>query len=179
MFAKSDRACTLPAWLARRRRPAETAPNDAATDDRVPAWPQRVLQLQLCMVYLVTGLWKSTGRTWREGSAVGIVLQLGEFQRFPIPDFLMTPAMSQAMTWGTLLFEFGFPVLVWVPRLRVPMLLAGIAFHAGLDWVLNVQLFQWVITSYYILFLHPRPRARAAAPVQRLPTVAERPSTRL
>lgn len=179
MFARSDRACALSAWLARRWRPAGAAPNGDTPDDRVPAWPQRVLQLQLCLLYLVTGIWKLTGQTWRDGSAVGIVLQLGEFQRFPIPDFLMTPAMSQALTWGALLFELGFPVLVWVPRLRVPTLLTGVAFHAGLDWVLNVQLFQWVITSYYVLFLNPQPRARAAAPVRRLPKVAERPSTRL
>lgn len=163
IFARSGAAFTLPRWLGVRRRKADSQPIDGAPDDLVPAWPQRILQLQLCLLYLATGIWKVTGRTWREGSAVGIVLQLGEFQRFPIPEFVMTPAMSQAMTWGTLLFEFGFPVLVWFPGLRMPMLLAGLAFHAGLEWVLNVQLFQWVITSYYLLFLDQRPRHQGPA----------------
>ncbi|MFM8634078.1 MAG: HTTM domain-containing protein [Planctomycetia bacterium] len=163
IFARSGAAFTLPRWLANRRRQGKPEPVDEAPDERVPAWPQRILQLQVCLLYLATGTWKMTGRTWREGSAVGVVLQLGEFQRFPIPEFLMTPAMSQAMTWGTLLFEFGFPVLVWFPRLRIPMLLAGLAFHAGLEWVLNVLLFQWVITSYYLLFLDPRPRHQRPA----------------
>ena len=103
----------------------------------------------------MTGVWKTTGGTWRDGTAVGMVLQLGEFQRFPIPDFFMTPLASQLFTSGTLAFELGFPVLVWVPALRLPVLAAGLAFHAGLEWILNVQLFQWLITSYYILFLVP------------------------
>jgi hypothetical protein len=121
----------------------------------VPAWPQRILQLQLCILYLTAGIWKVMGPTWRHGTAVGMVLQLGEFQRFPIPDFFMTPVMSQVMTYGTLAFELGFPLLVWIPRLRLPVLLAGLAFHAGLDWVMNVQMFQWLVTAYYLLWLTP------------------------
>lgn len=160
MFAWSGRAFSLPRLVARWRG-FEAGVRGEFMIEQVPAWPQRILQLQLCVIYLVTGIWKATGRTWRDGHAVGLVLQLGEFQRFPVPDFFMTPAMSVVLTWATLLFELGFPVLVWVPRLRVPVLVAGLAFHAGLDWVMNVQLFQWLITSYYLLFLSPGPRPGA------------------
>jgi hypothetical protein len=152
MFARTDGAASLPRWLRRRLRPGAS---DAWPPPAVPAWPQRILQLQLCILYFVTAVWKSMGGTWRDGTAVGMVLQLGEFQRFPIPDFFMTPLASQLFSYGTLAFEFGFPLLVWVPALRLPVLAAGLAFHAGLEWVLNVQLFQWLITSYYILFLIP------------------------
>ena len=37
----------------------------------------------------------------------------------------------------------------------MPVLLVGIVFHAGLEWTMNVQLFQWLITAYYLLFLGP------------------------
>ena len=116
-------------------------------------WPQRLLQLQLCIVYFVTGIWKSLGPAWRDGSAVGTVLQLSEFQRFYVPDFLMTPVASKILTFHTLIIELGFPFLVWVPFLKIPMLVAGLALHAGLEWTLNVQLFQWIIASFYILFM--------------------------
>ncbi|MFM1996814.1 MAG: hypothetical protein RLZZ111_1201 [Planctomycetota bacterium] len=152
MFARTDGVASLPRWLGRRLRPDGAAPWPPAA---VPAWPQRILQLQLCILYLVTGIWKALGRTWRDGTAVGMVLQLGEFQRFPISDVFMTPLASQLFTYGTLAFELGFPLLVWVPALRLPVLAAGLAFHAGLEWMLNVQLFQWLITSYYVLFLVP------------------------
>jgi hypothetical protein len=163
MFAQSDGALSVPRYLAFKFRPgyAATLSGDPV---KVPAWPQRILQLQLCVVYLVTGLWKAKGVPWQSGTAVGTVLQLGEFQRFPIPDFIMTPLMSQIMTYSTLVIELGFPFLIWVPRLRVPVLLTGLALHAGLDWVMNVQLFQWTITSYYLLFLRfDRPRLKSKA----------------
>lgn len=155
IFAQSGGAMSLPRFMLDRLLRGGLAAGVAARPTLVPAWPQRILQVQLCILYLVAGIWKATGPTWRNGSAVGLVLQLGEFQRFPIPDVLMTPLMSRAMTYGTLCFELGFPVLVWFPRLRLPVLAAGIAFHAGLDWVMNVQLFQWLITAYYLLWLRP------------------------
>jgi len=155
IFARTDAVLSLPRWL-QRLRGVGTEPLQP-----VPAWPQRILQLQLCILYLVTGIWKISGQTWRNGSAVGIVLQMGEFQRFPIPDFVATPIGSQVLTWTTLLFELGFPFLVWLPRVRLPLLLAGLAFHAGLEWILNVQLFQWTITAFYLLFLRTTSGATA------------------
>ena len=148
IFARSGESFNLlnlvQAW---RGRP------DSPHRGKIPAWPQRILQLQLCIVYFVAGVWKAKGDPWLDGSAVGTVLQLGEFQRFPIPDFVMTPFASSVLTFFTLGFELAFPFLVWVPRLLVPVLVTGILLHAGLEWMMNVQLFQWVITSYYLLFL--------------------------
>ncbi|MFM8707495.1 MAG: HTTM domain-containing protein, partial [Planctomycetia bacterium] len=154
IFARSDGALSLPRAVRRSfLAPAGQSPEHPLR--LVPAWPQRILQLQLCVVYFTAAVWKALGPTWRNGTAVGIVLQLGEFQRFPIPDFLLTQAASRAMTYGTLAVEFSFPLLVWFPSLRLPVLLAGLVFHAGLDWVMNVQLFQWLITAYYLLWLEP------------------------
>jgi hypothetical protein len=154
IFARTDGIFSLPHVV--RRWFFSQASSGSERDVRpVPAWPQRILQIQLCILYLAAGIWKAMGPTWRNGTAVGLVLQLGEFQRFPIPDFFMTPVMSQVMTYGTLAFELGFPVLIWIPKLRLPVLVAGLAFHAGLDWVMNVQMFQWLITGYYLLWLKP------------------------
>jgi hypothetical protein len=148
IFARSGESFNLlnlvQAWRGRPHSPHR---------GRIPAWPQRILQLQLCIVYFVAGVWKAKGDPWLDGSAVGTVLQLGEFQRFPIPDFVMTPLGSSILTFFTLGFELTFPFLVWVPRLLGPVLITGILLHAGLEWMMNVQLFQWVITSYYLLFL--------------------------
>ena len=155
MFARTDGALSLSRAVSRRLFPQATG-DPVGSFELVPAWPQRILQLQLCILYLAAGIWKVMGPTWRNGTAVGLVLQLGEFQRFPIPEFFLTPIMSKVFTYGTLVFELGFPVLIWFPRLRLPVLVAGLAFHAGLDWVMNVQLFQWLITAYYLLWLKPR-----------------------
>lgn len=180
IFARSGGAMSAPSFVRQALRRDAPSEGDAVSPTFVPAWPRRILQVQLCIVYLVAGIWKVRGPTWRNGSAVGLVLQLGEFQRFPIPDVFMTPLMSQAMTFGTLALELGFPVLVWVPRLRLPVLAAGLAFHAGLDWAMNVQLFQWLITSYYLLWLEPvSPSGPASSAPTSGPACSVRPDRRV
>ena len=175
IFARTGGVFSLPQSVRRWFFP-QASSGSQPPDSLVPAWPQRILQVQLCILYLVAGIWKATGPTWRNGTAVGMVLQLGEFQRFPIPDFLLTPVMSQVMTYGTLAFELGFPLLVWIPSLRIPVLLAGLAFHAGLDWVMNVQLFQWLVTAFYLLWLTPASSSPASSAPRSAPACSVRPA---
>lgn len=44
----------------------------------------------------------------------------------------LTP-LVQLLTWSTLAFELHLPILVWTPRLRPYLLVAGILFHAGIE----------------------------------------------
>ncbi len=175
IFARTGGVFSLPRSVRRWFFP-QASSGSQPPGSLVPAWPQRILQVQLCILYLVAGIWKATGPTWRNGSAVGMVLQLGEFQRFPIPDFLLTPVMSQVMTYGTLAFELGFPLLVWIPSMRIPVLLAGLAFHVGLDWVMNVQMFQWLVTAYYLLWLKPASSSPASFAPRSGPACNARPA---
>ena len=149
MFARSDQALSVKSFLA--KRDLLTLKKPLAT--RIAAWPQRVLQIQLCIVYLVAAILKLKGAMWRDGTAVGMVLQLGEFQRFPIPDFVLTPVGSAVGTYFTVGFELLFPFLIWIAPLRRPMLILGLLLHGGLEWTMNIQMFQWVISSYYLLFI--------------------------
>jgi len=148
MFAKSGQRYSLISFWKGKAY----SKTSAEAVGRIPAWPQRILQIQLCIVYLAAGLWKFKGEPWRDGTAVGTVLQLGDFERFPIPDFIATPAVSALLTYFTLCFELAFPFLVWFAPFRRGVLVTGILLHAGLEWMMNVQMFQWVIASYYILF---------------------------
>lgn len=150
MFVRSDASFSVKNYLASHH----LWPVGKSEDLRfIPAWPQRTLQIQLCIVYFVTAILKLQGESWRDGSAVGLVLQLGEFIRFPVPDLLMTSTASSMATYFTVGFELLFPFLVWWPLFRVPMLVCGLFLHGALEWTMNIQLFQWIITSYYLLFI--------------------------
>jgi hypothetical protein len=116
---------------------------------------QRILQLQLCLIYFVTSYWKLKGNQWHEGTAVGIVMNLTEFQRFPLPDFFRGLAMSKIMTGVAILVEMLFPILIWFKDTRMLALICGFMMHVGLEYSLNIQLFQPTILSLYILFLDP------------------------
>jgi hypothetical protein len=145
-------------WLRVRRGiepPGEPAP--------AAPWAQRLIQIQLAVAYLATVRWKLAGHTWVDGTAVYYATRLHEFARFPVPyvfDHLWT---IKLMTWGTLAVELALGTLVWFRRLRYPVLLAGLLLHLGLEYSMNIQLFQWVMISAYVLFIEPRDLRRAMA----------------
>ena len=63
--------------------------------------------------------------------------------------------MIKLLTWGALAVELAMATLVWFRDLRYPVLLAGWLLHLGLEYSMNIQLFQWVILSTYVLFVDP------------------------
>lgn len=123
----------------------------------------RVMQMQLCVLYFVTCYLKTQGPTWVAGSAVFRVLQLEQMRRFPIPDFFGSVFMSKMMTWGTLAIEGTFPFLIWFEETRFIALAAAVSLHVGLEYTMNIQLFQFIITGVLVLFLTENEIKRAFA----------------
>lgn len=64
--------------------------------------------------------------------------------------WLVTP-----MGWVTVLFEAGFPFLVWWRRLNPWVLLVAASFHIGVALLMNVGKFSWIALSAYPVLLHP------------------------
>ncbi len=128
----------------------------------------RVLQVQLCVVYLCSGLEKLQGATWRNGTALGYVLQLESFSRGASTWFAQSGLFVNAATWGTLAFELLFPVLVWVPRCRRTMLVAGIGLHLGVECLMYVPIFSWIMMAHYAAFLTRDETERLTAYATRL-----------
>ena len=87
------------------------------------------MQFQVCLVYGAGFLANLRGSMWRDGTAVYIVQQLSEFERFPMPDFLHSVWASRWLTWGTLALEGLFPILVWFKETRLPILATLVLFH--------------------------------------------------
>lgn len=128
--------------------------SDAAAGT-VPIWPLRLIRCQVSLVYLSSALWKLLYPTWRDGSAVYWALNLNAFHRFPWQLPVTAEPMVALMTWGTLLFELCFPVLVWFRATRVPTLLIGVGLHLGLWLTLELGPFSFVMIASYIAFLDP------------------------
>lgn len=138
----------------------------------------RVMQLQICLAYLVTGIWKAGGQTWRDGTAAALVLQLGQFARCPLPGWVETTWFSRIATWGTLGVELLAPVLLWFPATRRAALVALAALHLGLAYALNIQLFQPVMVAGLVLFLQPDELRAVIRLAARLTTPAVPPRPR-
>jgi hypothetical protein len=124
-------------------------------DARVPAWPLMLMRCQIALIYVSTALYKLAYPVWRDGSGVYWALSLNGFHRFPWPLPADAAPFIALMTWGTVLFELCFPVLVFFKRTRYPVLLAGVALHLGLWATLELGPFSWNMIASYIAFLDP------------------------
>jgi hypothetical protein len=121
---------------------------------RIPAWPRRLMMLQLGAVYIVTGLLKNGG-VWAKGDAIYYAWNMDHFYRFypqQITAVIGTNVLRLA-TWvthwgesffflcvvGVLYFwarREGFAPATGVRKLLVRLCLATIAFvAAALVWV--------------------------------------------
>jgi hypothetical protein len=146
MLGPSGHALSVDAW--RRRRAGRPWP--AVT----PAWPVRLLQIQLCMIYLSTGLVKLKGEgflegTWWDGTSIHyalnyVTMSRWSFAQLPVP-FWLTAILTYVSVW----WEVLFTPLVLFRRTRGAALLFGILFHLGIFLALEVGWFGWYTLALY------------------------------
>lgn len=108
-------------------------------------WLHQTLRLYAGTLYLVPVLYRLGGEQWWNGTAVWTALADPTTSRiweslsrdpWGIPTWLIYGA-----TWGAMAFEGLFPFLIWVRRLRVPLVVTGVIFHAVMALVLDLGLF--------------------------------------
>jgi len=153
MFAPSGRAFSLDR-LRELRRHGPRVQQPPLT----PAWPVRLIQIQVCMIYLTTGLAKLLRNfdgtnwfegTWWDGSSLHYVLNdttmsRWSYAQFPVP-FWMTAILTYASVW----WETLFTPLVMFRWTRKWTLWFGVLFHLGIYFTIEVGWF-----SFYTLALY-------------------------
>jgi len=147
IWADSGQVWSLDARRANRAGAADPRP--------VPIWPLQLMRCQIALIYLTSGLWKISYPMWRDGSAVHWALSLNAFHRFPWPVPVEWAVFIAFVTWGTVLFELTFPLLVLFRATRIPALIAGIGLHIGLWATLELGPFSFLMMASYIAFLDP------------------------
>ncbi|MGV3774525.1 MAG: HTTM domain-containing protein [Verrucomicrobiales bacterium] len=133
----------------------------------VAPWVMRLLQIQLCLIYLYTFTWKVMGSMWLDGTAVYYTARLQEFWRFHTPYIFEHMWTIKLWTWATLVLEFALGAFLWIKELRYPILLGGVLLHLGIDYSMNIPLFGQLMICFYILFVDPADIDRAMAWVKR------------
>jgi uncharacterized membrane protein YphA (DoxX/SURF4 family) len=159
VFVPAGARWSIDAWI--RRRFHGEPPRAAA-----PAWGMRLAQVQMTAIYASTVCLKLTSEDWRSGEALYYVARLDDlYGRFPMPAWLFeTPVAYHTATWLVLTCELCLPVALWVPRLRAPALGLAAALHLGLDYAMNLFLFQWIMLCGLLSFLEPESRRQAGSP---------------
>ncbi len=135
----------------------------AVTADPVVGWPLRLFQLQVCILYVRTGIVKALDGRWQDGTAIYHALSTSYFWRFRMDELLAWPAFqafSVFATYATLVFEIGFP-LVLFRFARRPVLVTGLALHLGIAAFMNLGGFSEAILWTYLAFVAFPPRRAA------------------
>lgn len=124
----------------------------------VPVMAQRLVQLQLCIIYMHSGWVKSKGGTWHRGEALHYALANRQYQRAPelLDALLPSPLVQlfcQLATWITLVWEAAFGLfMLWMPT-RVVALCIGVLVHGGIFTTMMVGSFSFVMLWSYLAFL--------------------------
>jgi hypothetical protein len=119
MLSRWGEAYSVDSWRRRRRAILAGAPMIPPLR-RIPAWPFRLMMLQLACIYCASGLLKS-GATWRDGTALYYVLNLDHFYRVPaqgVVTRLQYTGVLSVLTWATRWWEILFPLALVGAALR-------------------------------------------------------------
>jgi uncharacterized membrane protein YphA (DoxX/SURF4 family) len=147
--------------------PADSLPNASRPDSLLPSppvsggegpgargdvfiypWVLRLLFIQMTLIYFFNGVYKLMGAEWRDGTVMHYVLHDVGWSRISLPLPLW---LERGSAWLVMGWELGFPLLILIPRLRVPTLVLGAVFHI----VSGIQLELGIFPLYALCFYLP------------------------
>jgi len=119
LFCRWGEAYSVDAWR-RRRRELLAGASQLPALRFIPAWPLRLMMIQLALIYFLNG-WHKTGPGWRDGTALYYALNLDHFYRVPaqgVVTWLQYLGVLPVLTWLTRGWEFAFPLALVGVALR-------------------------------------------------------------
>lgn len=151
-------------------------------DLRVPAWPRRLIAVQLLWMYFSAGMHKTQLSWWPPGELSALYVVLLD-PHFAAADFSAWLArvypLTQLGTAATMLFELGAPLMglaLWyrrtaarggrmraafaTMRVREVWLALGVGFHVALIFTIRLGIFPWGMLALYPAFLTPEELGR-------------------
>ncbi|AFY02554.1 HTTM domain-containing protein [Bdellovibrio bacteriovorus] len=149
MFTPCGDAFAIDRWRLRLKGQAPEVPAEKAP------WALRMIQIQFCVIYLATVMFKIKGDRWVDGTAVYIATRLDDFVRFELP-LLNNMIFIKYLTWSTLLVEFALGTLVWIKDLRYWILLAGVGLHLGIEYTMSIPVFEWAMIVVMVSMVDSR-----------------------
>lgn len=120
-----------------------------------PIWPLRLIQIEMCLIFISAAMLKWREPEWRDGTALYYVIHLDDlYGKYFNPPVLYNYLVSlKMMTWLTLMVESLAPITIWFSRSRMPTLIVLVVFHVAIDLSMNLNLFHWIMILGWLSFL--------------------------
>jgi hypothetical protein len=110
--------------------------------------------VMILFVYTESAMYKVFGERWLEGSAIYYAISLHQFSKEWSRDLILGNAwIVPILTYGGLLYQVLFPILVWIRKIKIPFLLVGVAFHLFIAVGMGLWDFGTAMLLGYVLFL--------------------------
>jgi len=123
----------------------------------------RMIQIQMVIIYAYTGFEKLKGATWWDGTALWTVLANPQMTAFDMTWLRHFGILILAGSFIAIIFEIYFPVMVFIPRMKLFWLGLGIIFHGIIGALMGLMTFSLVMLSTYFLFLDSQEISRWSA----------------
>ncbi len=151
VFSEAGAAFSVDRLIKRWKTPTF---GEASRPKPVAPWGQRMIQVQMAIAYGTTEFAKISGAQWLDGTAVYYATRLDDMinHTLPLYDSLL---FCKFLTYYTLFFEGAMFTLVWLRDLRYWVLAGTLIMHVGIDYSINLPVFEWVFMSSFITFIYP------------------------
>ena len=154
--------------------PDNSLPTDRGHLDRLQQydlsipWAQRMMQIQVTVVYMCTALAKLQNEFWREGTAMYYVFGLVDFNVRGVEQLMNYPLVYMTFTYASLVSELAIPVMLWFRRTRPWAIGLGVGLHLWMMCFMTIPLFSPLMVSSYVLFLSEDECLRWVSRIQQL-----------
>ncbi|NDH93677.1 MAG: hypothetical protein EBZ13_03895 [Planctomycetia bacterium] len=131
------------------RRSSPVAPQVSATV------AIRLIQIHLCVVYFFSGAGKLFGASWWEGTALWGAVANSQYRTLDLTFLAWHPLLTNALTLGTLFWEFSYPALIWSRLTRRLVLAMAVLVHLGIGLAMGMMEFGLAMIVANMAFLPP------------------------
>jgi len=148
IFSRCGAAWSVDAWL------------DGKKPERcvlASVCPRRLMQILVCCVYFGAAVTKLKTPAFASGDLLAFSLLDYQWGSGWFGLWLTTlPHLPLLLSLATLLFEILFPFLVWLTRLRLPLVALAVAVHAAMAFFLRLGPFSPIMIAALFSFLEDR-----------------------
>ncbi len=118
----------------------------------------RVLQVHLCVTYLISAIDKAQGPQWWNGELLWRAVNLPVYYQYNMTWLANWPVTSKVLGWMTLVLEGGYFIFIWPKKTR-PLWIAGIVgLHLGIVIFLGLGIFGFLMSVLTVAVFAVSPR---------------------
>lgn len=115
-------------------------PSSPPEEELPVIWAVRAMQINFALIYAISLPFKlADDAAWWTGDALYLAIVSNQWSRWPWPEmfYVADGLLTRLLTYGTLVVEAAFPLLVWFRPTRLYVICAVACLHLGIAVMLN------------------------------------------